>query len=159
MEQLSLQAIRDDVVTWHNREGVVIRFTDQSWVKIKSKWWADTGYSSAFTEKIAARMRYEKLKLRDKKAKLQHHSLRLAITNLRRDITSFHIKAWFPEAQKVEMVYTHAGHLTAAIASFSSKAQRDHALFDPANSDFMLQQAYSVRTRSNARVRVSTFYF
>ena len=159
LEQLSLDQIQANVRTWINCEGVVIRFTDNTWLKIKSKWWLSTGYSQAYTDKIANRIHEEKLRLNDKKARLQHHSLRLAVTNLRGDTTSFHIKAWFPEAQKVELAYTHAGHLKVAIASFSNKAQRDHALLDPTNSDLMLQQAYSVRTRSNARVRVSTFYF
>jgi hypothetical protein len=159
LETLSLEAIRDEVETWQNCEGVVIRLTEGTWLKIKSKWWINTGYSKAFTEKIANRIQDEKVKLRDKKIRLQHHSLRLAVTNIHRNTTAFDIKAWFPESRKVELVYTHGGFLTRAIASFTNKAQRDQALLDPANGDLMLQQAYSVRTRTNARVRVRTFYF
>ena len=159
LESWNLEDIRKDVFSWHNCEGVVVRFTDGQWVKIKSKWWCNTGYTKHFTDKIQDRILASKEKLQMKKYRLQHHSLRLAIKNLGHDINPSHINKRFPGARKVDMVYSPNGRLRVAILAFESMAERDQVLCDPLHSDLCLEKAYSARTRTNCKVVVTNHTF
>jgi hypothetical protein len=154
----SITEIKGQVKNWHNCEGVVIRFTNQSWVKVKSDWWQRTGYSSQFSVKIAAGVTSEQRKLQARKEKLQHFSLRLAVLGLRFDTRPVEVMDWFPGCKQVQMVYGHSGRLRLAIVVFSTQSERNEALWDPLNSALQLQPAYSSRTRTGARHRVDTFY-
>jgi len=144
---------------WHNCEGVVVRFTDQTWVKIKSDWWLKTGYSSQFSTRISAVVADERVKLRIKKEKLQHFSVRLAVTDLDFDTRPVEVMEWFPGCLQVQMVYGHSGRLRVAIVAFATESKRNEALWDPANSDLRLEPAYSHRARTCARHRVNTFNY
>ena len=102
----AMTTLRMVVRQWQHCEGVVIRFTDGSWVKVKSQWWEDAcaGYSSGFTEKIAYKIGQARLKLQQDKRRYQHHSLRLAVTLLPIDANPGEIKHCFPAATKIQMV-------------------------------------------------------
>ena len=158
LERLKFREIVQEVEGWHHCEGVVVRFElDSLWVKVKSKWWQQTGYCREVTTGSKARARAERAKLAVKKQQLQHHSLRLAVTNYRYNSNARDFYSRLPGWRRLEMVYDHGGSFRVAIATFSSKAERDAALVDPDNFDLGLEQAYSCRTRTNARVRVNTF--
>ena len=73
LEGMRICELQREVDAWHNCEGVVIRMSDSNrnsggtslqqshcdagnWLKIKSKWWKRTGYSSSFSARIAAKV-------------------------------------------------------------------------------------------------------
>jgi hypothetical protein len=155
----SLEAIKNHVYGWRNMEGVVVRFKCGLWLKIKSKWWCDTGYTKRFTNKIKDRLDASKQKVHDKKRRHQHHSLRLAVTKLHYSTSVANIASWFPTARKVEMVYNPIGRLRLAMLAFDSMVERDRVLVNPFSSDFILEKAYSARTRTNSKVVVTNHTF
>ena len=161
MEDWSLEDIKNHVYGWRNVEGVVVRFRNGLWLKIKSKWWCDTGYTKRFTNKIKDRLDASKQRVHDKKRRHQHHSLRLAVTNMHysTSVANIAIASWFPTARKVEMVYNPIGRLRLAMLAFDSMAERNQALQDPLNSDLSLVGAYSARTRTSSKVVVTNHTF
>lgn len=158
-DDITVSRIRSRVKLWHNCEGVVVRFTDGTWVKIKSDWWSRTGYSSQFSSKISARVAEEQLRLRERKRKLQHFSLRLAFYGLPFDMRHGDIAHLFPGCRQIQMVYGHSGRLRVALVAFSTVSERNEALWDPCHRDLDLETAYSSRARTCARHRVDTFYY
>ena len=51
-EMCGLEDIVEEVEGFHNCEGVVVRFEDGGWLKIKSKWWQKAGYVKYKTERV-----------------------------------------------------------------------------------------------------------
>jgi hypothetical protein len=151
--------VRDVVRRWHNCEGVVVRFRDRTWVKVKSDWWEATGYSPQFTERVVTQVMLARERLAASKARLQHHSLRLALTCLVGDENPEELRVLFPSARRIELVYRHSGRLSLVMLAFATARERNFALRDPANSELGLQPAYSCRTRTNHRQRVVAFTY
>ena len=174
LEGLHAQQLQDEVSNWHNCEGVVVRFSDNSWVKFKSDWWKKTGYSTSYTDKIAARIKEVKQDVEKNIRRGHHHLVRLAVRGLPNDARPGEVAALFPACCKVEMVHQHQGKLTLAMVTFGSVAGRDSALHNgssgiafrsrcqlgsdnaSAKRTLRLQKAYSCRTRSCVNFRVTT---
>ena len=94
-------------------------------------------------------------KVQKKKAMLQHHSLRLAVTRLEYRDSVKDISKWFPSAKRAEMVYNNAGRLRLAVLTFGTKKERDQAVRDSIVAHLCPKEAYSARTRTSAKVRVT----
>ena len=154
-EVCGLEDIVPVVEGFHNCEGVVVRFADGGWLKIKSKWWQRTGYTKHSTERVREQILKVKGTVRKKKAMLQHHSLRLAVTRLEYRDSVKDISKWFPSAKRAEMVYNNAGRLRLAVLTFETKKERDKAVRDSNVAHLCPKEAYSARTRTSAKVRVT----
>jgi hypothetical protein len=86
LEGLEIQDLQKEVSSWHNCEGVVTRLLDGSWLKIKSDWWEKTGYSSAFTGRIADRIQQVKQGVQRNISRGQHHLVRVAVKGLAHNV-------------------------------------------------------------------------
>ena len=154
-EMCGLEDIVEEVEGFHNCEGVVVRFEDGGWLKIKSKWWQKAGYVKYKTERVREQIVKAKDTVKKKKAMLQHHSLRMAVTMLKYRDSVKDIKEWFPSAKRAEMVHNNAGRLRLAVLAFETKKERDRVVRDPSIAHLCPKEAYSARTRTSAKVRVT----
>lgn len=164
LEHVGIYDILARVRMWHNSEGVVVQFSDHTWVMLGEDQVGLVAEDRVqqrlyFTSRGASQVQEEQARLRARKDRLQHHSLRLVVVDPNFDTRPTEIKEWFPGCKQVQMVYGHSGRLRLAVVGFSTKARRDEALHEPENSHLRLQPAYSHRTRTCARHRVDTFCY
>jgi hypothetical protein len=139
LEGMRICELQREVDVWHNCEGVVIRMSDSdrnsggtflqqshcdagNWLKIKSKWWKRSGYSSNFSAKVAAKVEEVQQVVVRSRQRGEHHSMRVALTGLPQDTRPVEIASLFLECCRVEMVFSLNGKLRLAVVTFKSMA-------------------------------------
>ena len=160
LEGMSIDDMRSEVLGWWGREGVIVRFSNGLWVKLKSRWWFRAGYSKVVQERAAGQCELERLR----KIKLGVHfslpELRIAVVGLPKMSSVKTVRDVYPEAEKIEMVYDLHGKLRVTVLAMADQHTRDEVLREVrtiGKKKLCMQAAYSRRARTRGCVRVVTY--
>lgn len=156
LEVISIGELRKTVFqTWTGREGVVVRFSDGTMVKIKSIWWFKQGATVYMREESKLWQEQEQARQSKFRSKLQTRDQRVAIWGLQGQILAQQIKEVMAKVKKVELVYKADGKLSVVLASFENRCEANEAKENALKEGWRAQQAYSRRTKNlNRRVEV-----
>ena len=127
LEGMHIQDVAREVRTWKGKEGVIVKMSDGSMVKVKSNWWFSAGYCKRHRAETQQWKRGEEHRLLRQKERMHTRNQRLAIMQAHKykptDIfNSLH------KAQKLEAVYNCRGKLTVVIASFEAAKDMQEGL-------------------------------
>ena len=160
LEAMSIDDMRSEVLGWWGREGVIVRFSNGLWVKLKSRWWFRAGYSKVVQERAAGQCEMERLR----KIRLGVHfslpELRIAVVGWPKMSSVQTVRDAYPEAKKIEMVYDLHGKLRVTVLALADQHTRDEVLRGVrtiGKKKLCMQAAYSRRARTRGSVRVVTY--
>ena len=157
LEGLDLKDIVTQVKGWKNREGVVVRFADGTMVKVKSRWWVQSGFDREVRGAAEEWRRAETARRIKMEGRLQTREQRMAILGMRGKVMASHLFQMMPRALVVEMVYGATGRLAVAIVSFADGGDRCRAEQVVNARGWRAEKAYSRRTRGAPGRRVEVF--
>ena len=157
MEQDGIQQVLDKVAGWRYKEGVVVRMSDGSMVKVKSDWWFKAGYTTRYREGRQSWQEQEQQRQEQQAQRRQTRGQRLAIlraVGVEKPVDVFQVLG---QAEKVEAVYNGRGKLTVMMVSFGSNEEMLAAQVEARAKGWRAQQAYSRRTRGKLNRRLEVF--
>ena len=139
-------------------EGFVLRMKDGSMLKAKT-WWFEAQLIHTYERWHDETQRLGEMNRRKKKlAYMEVKALRAVVQVAVRDTPSS-ILNLLPQAAKVEAFYARdTGERGAVIVSFRTHTDRDQSIQDAAAKGIEMHRAYSCRSNSSSKHRVTTWY-
>ena len=157
LEGLQLNDLVDQVKGWRMREGVVIRFSDGTMVKVKSRWWASCGFTYEVRSE-AVRWKQEEQRRQEKfKRRAETREQRMAITGVRGRFIARDLFHMLQGVLVVEVVYNDRGRITVVMVGFEHAQDRCRAEQVINDTGWRVEKAYSRRTRGGPGRRVEVF--
>ena len=156
MEQGGIQQVLDEVGGWKYKEGVVVRMSDGSMVKVKSDWWFRAGYTERYR---AGRKEWQANERERQQKQVQRghtRGQRLAIIRAVGASRPMEVLQMF-KAEKLEALYNVRGKLSVMVVSFKNKADMLGAQVQAQRRGWRAEQAYSRRTRGKKNRRIEVF--
>ena len=102
LEGMSIDDMRSEVMGSWGREGVIVRFSNGLWVKLKSRWWFRAGYSKVVQERAAGQCELERL-IELRKIRLGVHfslpELRISVVGWPKMSSVQTVRDVYPEAE------------------------------------------------------------
>ena len=83
LEQMTLSGVMDAVKKWNGQEGLVIKFSDGSIVKVKSNWWVQSRVDTTMRERLQAWKLREGKQLDRMEQRMHTRRQRLALTRMK----------------------------------------------------------------------------
>jgi hypothetical protein len=157
LERLGLSDLVDQVKGWRMREGVVVRFSDGTMVKVKSRWWASCGFTYEVRAE-AVRWRQEEQRRRGKfERRAETREQRMAIFGIRGRFLAKDLFHMLQGVLVVEVVYSDQGRINVVIVGFEHQEDRCRAEQVVNATGWRAEKAYSRRTRGGPGRRVVVF--
>jgi hypothetical protein len=150
--------LRDEVQGWQGREGVIVKLGSGLWIKIKTNWWQQNGWSRDKAFQAKEQMMEERTRIQRLESRSKLLDQRLAVVAWPKNTGAGCVKVAFPNAVRAEMVYGIEGRLSVVVVSFVTNEECATALNSGAQAQgkpLVISKAYSRRARThNGRDRV-----
>ena len=157
LEGLALWDVIDRVKGWKGREGVVVKFSDDTMAKVKSLWWIHSGFTLERRQASVTWRQAEKQRLNRRQGRMKTRGQRMAIIGLQNAVRAREVFEQFPKANKTEMIYDVSGRLRVVIVSFLYAEERLEAQNKAKQIGWKAKQAYSNRTHIVSNIRIKRF--
>ena len=158
-EGKSIKAVGKLVQPLQELEGLVLRMTSGHFVKMKTQWWQQANMQVYQRWPTETQRREAQIRQLRKMEKMELRELRALVKQWPGEQSPSHVLKMFPTASKVEARWTREGGKRGAIiVSFSEQELLQEAMSSGGRQGVHLEQAYSLRTSSNHRYRVQTWY-
>ena len=158
---MGFKALCSVVAGWQGREGVIVKFDNGLWVKVKSKWWFRAGRSQQ------CRWKLKEQQLRSAERRVQQIALgetieqRVAVVGWPAGTSIDTVKRVFASAIKVEMITERAtGKLRLVVVAFSGKEDQRAVLgrdWMVDGRELVVAKAYGRRARTGSKPIVASY--
>jgi len=158
LEGLDVNGIADCVAGWVGKEGVVVRFSDGTAVKVKSRWWFRSGFGPQEREQDRRWRHREAERQQRQQELLQTREQRLVVVGFQGMVQAGDVFRVMTGAAKAEFVTDKkTGKLRVVTVSFMDCESCKVGEQAARRAGWKTRRAYSRRTRGSAKQRVVVF--
>ena len=155
----SVKAVGKLVQPMQGLEGLVLRTASGHFVKMKTQWWQQANMKVYQRWPTENQRREAQIRQLQKLEKMEARELRALVKQWPGEQPPSQVLQMFPEAGKVEARWAREGGKRGAIIiSFQNQESLQDAMSSRGRQGVHLVPAYSLRTSSNHKYRVQTWY-